>query len=62
MPITHQREAPKLDFALALALGICIHSHGALPPAISEEKVEIPEKVDFSHSFQWQKSFFSESL
>ena len=51
MSITHQREAPKLDFALALALGICIHSHSALALAISAEKVEIPGKVDFSIDF-----------
>jgi len=34
----------------------------ALAPAVSAEKVEIPGKVDFSHSFQWQKSSSRKSL
>ena len=51
MPITYQREAPKLDFALALALGICIYSHSALMPAISAEKVGIPRDDDFPIHF-----------
>jgi len=59
MSITHQREALKLQLALDLTLGICMHSYSALAPAVSAEKVEIPGKVDFSHSFQWQKSSFS---
>jgi len=56
MSITHQREAPKLELKLAQTLGICIHSYSALAPAISAEKVEIPGKVEDSHSFQWEKS------
>ena len=47
MPITHQREPPKLHLALALTLGICIHNYSALILAVSAEKVEIPGKVDF---------------
>jgi len=60
--MTHHREAPKLDLALALTLGICIRSYSALAPAVSAEKVEIFGKGDFSHSLQLQKSFLRKSL
>jgi len=52
--ITHQMEAPKLELALALTSGICMHSYSALAPSISAEKVKISGKVDFSHLFQWE--------
>jgi len=53
-----------LDLTLALALGICIlvYLYSALAPAISVEKVEIPGKVEDSHSFQWEKSSLRKSL
>jgi len=47
-------EAPKLELALALTSGICMHSYSALAPSISAEKVKIFGKVDFSHLFQWE--------
>jgi len=62
MPISHRREVPKLDFALAITLGICIHSHTALAPAISAEKSWNSPEDDFSHSFQWRGSSLRESL
>ena len=51
MSITHQRKSSKLELALALTLGICIHIYSALALAIPAETVEIPGKVDYSHSF-----------
>jgi len=57
-----QREAQKLEIALALALGMCIHSHSALVPAVPAENVGIPREDDFSHLFQWRRSSLRESL
>jgi len=56
------KKAPKLHLALALTLGICMRNYSSLALADSAEWVEIPGKVDFSHSFQWQKSSLRKSL
>jgi len=62
MRTTHQGEAPKLHLELALTLGICIYNYSALAAAVSAVKVEISGKVDFSYSFQWEKSSLRKSL
>jgi len=51
MSITHQREAPKLELALALTLGTCIRSYSALAPAISEKMSKFPGRSKFPIHF-----------